>query len=143
LYVFMNSAFGNTIYWDPGNPGDGKLNSAAFLAENYWTPTRTNTRIIQPTGGNAPTQISAGQYWKGDYVRVNDITLGYTLNNKNLLKKAGIQKLRLSLKVVNPVQFTKFPGVDPEGAISQGNVNAYGDQSYLMRTYKFGLNLTF
>jgi len=143
LYVFMNSAFGNTIYWDPGNPGDGKLNQAKYVYENYWTPSRTNGTIIQPTGGNPPTNIAAAQFWKGDYVRVNDITLGYTLNNKNLLKKAGIQKLRLSLKVVNPVQFTKFPGVDPEGAISQGGVGAYGDQSYLMRTYKFGLNVTF
>ena len=142
LYIFMNGAVGNTIYWDPGNASDGKLNMPSYMVENYWTPTHTDARLLEPTLTNAPALINASYFWKGDYLKINDITVGYTVSPK-LLKKAGIQKLRFSLKVLNPIMFTSFPGVDPEGAIAQTNVSTFSDAGYWQRTYKFGLNITF
>lgn len=146
LYFFMTGNFGNTIYWDPGNASDGKLNPVASLQSSYWTPTRTNTSFVAPTGSNAPSTISATYFFKGDYVKVNDITLGYTLTNSKL-KHIGIQRVKLSVKVVDPFIFTKFPGVNPEGAIAQqrdnGALTAYGDAGWMMTSYKFGLNITF
>jgi TonB-linked SusC/RagA family outer membrane protein len=150
LYIFMNSAVGHTIYWDPGNVGDGKLNQTEYLANHYWTPERTDTKFIAPTGSNPPGQITAMFYWKGDYLKINDISLGYTLANNSFLKQIGIQRVRLSVKVLNPFIFTDFPGVDPEGLISNtetvmnaGSQRTYSDPGFLMRTYKFGLNVTF
>jgi TonB-linked SusC/RagA family outer membrane protein len=147
LYIFMNTAIGSTIYYDSGNVSDGKLNITQALANSYWTPTRTNTQYIAPTGSNAPSTISASYFWKGDYLKINDITLGYTIDKNKFLKDVGIQKVRITLKCLNPVLFTKFPGIDPEGAIAQqryyGSLNSFSDAGLLLRTYKVGLNVTF
>jgi hypothetical protein len=147
LYVFMNTAVGQTIWWDPGVGISGRYNQ---VAADYWTPTHTDTKYLAPHSGvEMPANITAMQYWKGDYLKINDITLGYTLSGNSFVKKAGIQKIRVYAKVLNPFLITNFPGNDPEGAIAQqrtswnNGLNAYGDPGYTMKTYKFGLNVTF
>ncbi len=147
LYVFMNTAIGQTIWWDPGIGISGRYNQ---VAADYWTPTHTDTKWLAPHSGvEMPSNITAMQYWKGDYLKINDITLGYTLANNAFIKKAGVSKIRVYVKIQNPFLFTSFPGVDPEGAIAQqrtswnNSLNAYGDPSYSMKTYLFGLNVTF
>jgi hypothetical protein len=93
-----------------------------------------------------PSNISAMYYWKGDFLKISDITLGYTLPDR-LTGIAKIQSIRFYAKVQNPFMFTNFEGVDPEGSISQqrtnGALTTYGDQSFTMRTYMLGVNVTF
>ncbi|MGD0340251.1 MAG: TonB-dependent receptor [Bacteroidales bacterium] len=144
LYVFMYGAFGQTIYWDPGVQIGGRYNS---YVNDYWTPTHTDTKWLAPhTDIQMPSNISAMYYWKGDFLKISDLTLGYTLPEQ-LTGKAKIQSIRFYAKVQNPFMFTNFEGVDPEGSISQQRVNGalvtYGDQSFTMRTYMLGVNVTF
>jgi hypothetical protein len=88
------------------------------------------------------------QYWKGDFLKISDISLGYSLS-KQVVNKLNIQKIRLYVKVQNPFMFTKFEGNDPEGSISSqrsksnGKITAYNDASFTMRNYMLGLNVTF
>jgi TonB-linked SusC/RagA family outer membrane protein len=153
LYVFMYGAFGQTIYWDPGIGLGGRSNTYNV---DYWTPTHTSTKWLAPHADmQMPSNITAMEYWSGDYFKISDITFGYTL--PGITSKIGIQKARVYIKVQNPFTFTKFPGIDPEGAISQqrnsvsGLLEKYnvttttliGDPGFTMKTYMFGLNLTF
>jgi TonB-linked SusC/RagA family outer membrane protein len=144
LYVFMYGAAGQTIYWDPGIGIGARSNT---YVNDYWTPTRTDTKWLAPhTDIQMPSNINAMFYWEGDYLKISDITLGYTLP-KNLLQKMVIQNIRVYAKVQDPFMFTKFEGNDPEGAIAQtrsgGTINSYGDAPFTMRTFMFGLNVTF
>src|SRR5690606_19240823 len=49
----------------------------------------------------------------GSFLRINNITLGYTLP-ANILKRVGIQSLRVYGTVNNLAVFTKYTGYDPE-----------------------------
>jgi TonB-linked SusC/RagA family outer membrane protein len=144
LYVFLYGSFGQTVYWDPGVSIGGRYNT---YVNDYWTPTRTNTKWLAPhTDIQMPSNISAMYYWEGDFLKLSDITLGYTLPG-DLTRKVQIQNVRFYIKLQDPYMWTKFEGNDPEGAISQtrsgGNLPTYGDQPFTMRTYMFGLNVTF
>lgn len=75
-------------------------------------------------------------YWleKGDFFRIDNITLGYTFNK--LWNSAS--SLRLTLGVTNLCTFTGYDGIDPE--LENGiDRNVYPRP----RTFNFGVNLTF
>ena len=71
------------------------------------------------------------------YVKVKNITLGYTFS-KNLLKKIGVERLRLYSTVTNPFVFTDFAGFDPEWA----GANLKQDAPSTI-TWQLGANLKF
>ena len=54
-------------------------------------------------------------YWleDGTYLRIRNITLGYSLPSE-LLDKYGLGKVRLYITGFNPFTFTKYRGYDPE-----------------------------
>jgi TonB-dependent starch-binding outer membrane protein SusC len=79
-----------------------------------------------------------GNYQDASFVKVKNITLGYTFN-ENLIKKIGLSRLRLYVNVLNPFTFTKYVGWDPEYAgITLQNGN--GPSSI---TYQIGINAKF
>ncbi len=137
LYVFMHGAAGYTVNWDPGYGPGGRYNTVQ-TSTGYWTPNNTETKFIAPhTDMQMPSNVSAMYFWKGDFLKVDDITFGYTLPS-TLTKRVQVKNVRVYAKVQNPFIITKFEGNDPEGSIGGG-----GDQGWTMKTYMFGLNLTF
>jgi hypothetical protein len=145
LYIFMYGAFGQIVYWDPGVGLGGRYSTYAV---DFWTPTHTDTKWLAPHSDmQMPSNITAMHYWKGDFLKISDITLGYTLPG-SLTTKVRIQRARLYAKVQNPYMFTKFEGNDPEGAIAQqrnddGDLESYRDAPFTMRIFMFGLNVSF
>ncbi|WP_430812903.1 MULTISPECIES: SusC/RagA family TonB-linked outer membrane protein [unclassified Carboxylicivirga] len=92
------------------------------------------------------TEVSALQnlskYGTGDYylekawfIRVKNITLGYTLPEQ-LLSRVKMKSLRVYANLMNPFLFTPYSGMDPE---TDSYVAAYPNQ----RTYSLGLQLNF
>lgn len=78
----------------------------------------------------------------GSYLRVKNITLGYSLPNV-LVKKLGASKLRFYVTAQNPITFTKYTGYDPEVG---GGVSSRGlDKGNYPVTslYTAGLNINF
>ncbi|HVG15887.1 MAG TPA: TonB-dependent receptor [Chitinophagaceae bacterium] len=84
----------------------------------------------------------------GSFLRLNNVTLGYSLP-KNLISKIGMSKLRLYATVYNAFLWTNYSGYDPE-------VSATRNSSYTAltpgvdfsgypksRTYTAGINVTF
>ncbi len=78
--------------------------------------------------------ISNAWLYNGSYVKLKNITLGYTLP-EHIANKIYTQKVRLYFSAENLFTITSYPGVDPEMG---------GDTSYpLMRQLSFGANITF
>lgn len=80
------------------------------------------------------------------YLRMKNITLGYTLPKK-LTTKAYIQKARVYFSAENPFFIYNGAGkykIDPEmeGGVSEGYAG-FGRNNPMMRSYSFGLQVTF
>jgi hypothetical protein len=93
-------------------------------------------------GGNG-TQASTRYLDKADFVRLRNLTLGYTLP-KSAIEKTGLSKVRLYLTGVNVLTFTNYSGYDPEARADQGN--RIGEEFYSAppaRTFAIGANFNF
>ena len=71
---------------------------------------------------------------KGDYLKLKNLTLGYTLP-ESLTSKISISKIRVYATGENLFAITEFPGLDPEMRATAGYST--------MRQYAVGLNVTF
>lgn len=91
----------------------------------------------------------------GSYLRLQTLTLGYTLP-KNLLAKVKIDKVRLYLTATNLFTITGYSGIDPEvNATPTGQSGFYSNLRIFptlnmdfgtyprARTFTFGANITF
>ena len=96
------------------------------------------------TSGKFEFWSSSANIFKGDYFRIKQIQLGYTLP-ENITKKAAISNLRLYVSLDDFFTFTKYPGLDPETASTNNTSGAGLDWgSYpTMQKVVLGVNLTF
>jgi TonB-linked SusC/RagA family outer membrane protein len=113
----------NHYFYDPDNPNDPRTNINAKYP-----------RLTQNTQNSSIRNSSDYYLFKGDYLKVKNITLGYTLPKK-LTSKINAEKIRLYVSGENLLTFTSFPGVDPE----QGSQPRYQP----VRHYAIGLNVSF
>ena len=121
--------------------GDFRDNIETKVAQNRWTPNNTNTNIPRANLNELP----ASTYFleKGDFFRINNLTLGYTLSIKTLAT-IKMQSLRVYATVQNLATFTNYSGFTPE--ISNGNTLAGGIESSIYpttRTFALGVNVGF
>lgn len=82
---------------------------------------------------------------KGDFLKLDNVTLGYTFN-PNFVK--GIKYLRLYMSGLNLLTFTGYKGLDPEATNYQGDFQfapgiEHRDRYPTTRTFTVGLNVTF
>ena len=79
----------------------------------------------------------------GSFLRLSDITLGYTLPKK-LTQKVGISKARFYVSASNLFIITKYSGYDPEVDIQTGLTSGMDYNRYpRSRSFVFGTNITF
>lgn len=80
----------------------------------------------------------------GSYLRIKNISLGYTLPD-NLIKKVYLKSARIYCSLQNPFTFTKYEGYNPE--VSNRSDATTNGEDYgvypLSRTTSIGINLTF
>ena len=80
----------------------------------------------------------------GSYLRIKNITMGYTLP-KNILQKTFIQSLRIYASVQNAFTFTKYEGYNPE--VTNRTTTTTIGEDYgvypLARVYTLGFNINF
>ncbi|NDV66907.1 TonB-dependent receptor [Bacteroides sp. 224] len=89
------------------------------------------------TGKN--TEFKSNNYVDASYWKIKNITIGYTFS-KNLMKKIGLEHLRIYANVLNPFTFTDYKGFDPEWADASIADGTGGPSSV---TYQIGLNVKF
>ncbi len=96
------------------------------------------------TYGTEEKYISSMFLEKGDYLKLNNLTLGYTLPS-SLMAKVKVQSLRVSLNVTNLFTLTGFSGYNPEVPLDQASAASFVSYNSMpqARTYSLGLNLIF
>ncbi len=150
LGVFFQFQGGNYIY----NGTKAGLRDQRFWnnhtdALNRWTPENTSGTFPRLVYGDNVTNGSAlvisENVEKGDFVRLRNVSLGYTFS-RTLLDKLKISNARIYGQVQNAFLITNYTGIDPEIS-SNGNANtgAGVDRNSVgqARTYTIGLNLGF
>ncbi len=124
----MSSSFyvgHNKDMWKTFNPETGQGSLPIWNADN---------------ASNSFTQQSDLNLIKASYFSIRNITLGYTLP-KNLMRKLGVEKLRIYATADNLGLWSKRQGFDPRVAMA-GSDDEYGGYSP-MRVISGGINLTF
>ncbi|WP_068472517.1 SusC/RagA family TonB-linked outer membrane protein [Saccharicrinis aurantiacus] len=114
---------------------------------DQWTPSNPNSHIPSYRGkpnehinyyGNTALWLE-----DGSFLRVRNITLGYTLPNR-MTEKANISKCRFFLTAQNPLTFTKYTGFDPEVGGTSINSRGLDKGNYpITSLYSVGVNLNF
>lgn len=144
LYLFLTGMFGQTLFIGSGYGHGGRYNTRDC---DYWTPENTNTIYRKPEiNAGDGTFDSAYKYHKGDFVKVSDISLGYTIP-RSLMNRIGVERARFYVQVQNPFIFTSYIQNNPEGFT--GNTrkwdNTYEESNNNIQTvsYLFGVNITF
>ena len=176
LNIFINGSYGNKVYnymkmklthmntlWsnqlkdvtgrarlEPINP------SKTYPAGSYWYNDVSNIRVAKP-GTNIPratitdpndNDVISDRYIEdGSYIRLKNISLGYTLPKK-WITKFGMENIRVYMNIQNLLTITGYDGYDPEIGASTADINGY---SYGVdngrypspTTYSFGLSLSF
>ena len=164
LLMAFNWSYGNDIYnankLDASAMTQNKVNVNIYkVFENrYRIFDENGQRVYDPEGLKALNKDATIWYpyqntpvvhsWgieDGSYLRLNNLTVGYTLP-KQLIKKASISQFRLYATVYNAWIWTNYSGLDPEvdgaknSSLSPGlDWNAYPRA----RTFTFGVNLVF
>ena len=110
---------------------------------NRWTGEGTSNKYpILRAGDNTNWQVSDLYIVDGSYLRLKNISLGYTLP-RSLTRQISIERLRFFVMAENLVTWTKYWGFDPE--ISSGGKSLGIDKGVYpqARIWTVGLNLTF
>ncbi len=118
-----------------------------------WYDDITNVRIAH--AGSLPRasimdpndndRISDRYIEDGSYIRLKNITLGYTFPKK-MVSKIGLESLRLQVNIQNLLTITGYDGYDPEIGASTASNNVMGLDNGRYpspTTYSFGLNVSF
>lgn len=106
-----------------------------------WTGPGTSNKVPRLYNGDANNWQSSDIYiFDGSYLRLKNITLGYTLP-KSLTMKVRVERLRFFVSAENLLTFTKYHGFDPE--IASGGTSLGVDYGVYpqARTWTVGFNI--
>lgn len=147
LTLSFGSAFGHKLYNGNRYFYESMKTPTNMLATvtNAWTPTNTNTDIPRAVYNDPNNNARESERFleSGDFVRLRQAQLGYTLP-KALLMKANIEKLRFYVSGDNLFTITGYEGIDPEFSTSSP-LNAGIDRHIypFTRSFTVGAQLTF
>jgi iron complex outermembrane receptor protein len=131
--VFFRGVFGNQIF----NVTKANL----FYTPNAATSNLSADLTAEDKVGDARNSFFSNRFIeRGDYVRLDNATLGYTVSSK--IK--GINSLRFYLTGENLMTITGYSGIDPE--INQGGIAPGVDNNNFFpktRVMMFGINASF
>jgi TonB-dependent starch-binding outer membrane protein SusC len=115
LSVFFQGVTGNQIYWAGYRQDRTEYNRAAMWYDERWTGPGTSTKFPRATDvdDNGNFKVSSLNVFDGDYLRLKNLTIGYTLP-ANISNKVFVKKLRVFYTGTNLLTWTKYPGTDPE-----------------------------
>jgi TonB-linked SusC/RagA family outer membrane protein len=142
LNIFLQGVAGNKIF-----NANRLYTEAMSVAQNQttetldrWTGEGTSNSMPRAVFNdpNKNTRPSDRYVEDGSYLRIKNVTLGYTLPTK-WIEKAHFSSIRVYASGLNIYTFTKYTGFDPEVGTSGIDNNVYP----VTATYSFGINLGF
>ena len=127
---------------------DTRDNIETSVAKNRWTPNNTSTDVPRAN----LNQLQASTYFleKGDFYRINNLTIGYAIPAASLLRYK-ITNLRIYVTAQNLATITGYSGFTPEilpfqnDATNPGVLNSGIETSAYptTRTFAVGVNVGF
>jgi TonB-linked SusC/RagA family outer membrane protein len=151
LSVFLQFSYGNDVfngsrlYLESLTGGDNQLESVTRRWKNPGDITDIPRATSDETATANNRRSSSRFIEDGSYLRIKNVTLGYTFNS-NWVKKVKLESVRLYCTTQNLYTFTHYSGLDPE-------VNYIGDDNTVIgtdfftypqsRSYNVGLNIKF
>ena len=150
LATYLYTSLGNKIFnlskwytdFYPSFPGA----AISTRVLDSWTPTHTNTsQPIFEDVGNFSTNLVPNSFYveNGSYLRMQNITLGYTLPS-NLLSKVNLSRVRISIAANNVFTVTGYKGLDPGvGGAADNNFGIDVGNYPITRSYNAGLSIGF
>jgi TonB-linked SusC/RagA family outer membrane protein len=103
--------------------------------KNWWTTENpSNDFWMNHVDAHRMAGVEAGIFESADFTRLKDVSVAYDLGGE-MLKKLGLNKLKVYVTGRNLMTFTKWRGLDPELSSSESIP--------LQKEYVFGLNLSF
>ncbi len=136
LTVFAMARYGQTIESDLLGWYTAKL-SNQIAGADYWTEDNQNAYYPVPGSGDEQSVMSALRYRDGSFIKIKNITLGYTLPQR-AVRIPYLDKCRVYVTAYNPFLYVKndqLKGTDPE--------TGGADSFPLYKQYVFGVNITF
>ncbi|MBO9728730.1 MAG: TonB-dependent receptor [Chitinophaga sp.] len=135
LSLLFVGAYGNDIVnefrkYNIAMNGKWTPTQAAF--DNRWKGAGTSTTIDKPSANSGNSiRDYANSLWveDGSYLRLRDITLGYTFNAKQL-SFAKVASIRVYVSAQNWLTLTNYSGYDPEVSWAIPTVNGWDRGNY-------------
>lgn len=150
LSANFTGAAGFQIAQSYRDPSSSQANYSRRILKR-WTGEGTSNEIPRVTYGDVGNWLFSDLYLQdGDYIRLQNLTMGYDF--KKLISLKGLSKMRLYFQVQNLFTLTKYDGMDPEiGSFNGTDGNSSDswvsgvDMGYYPhpRTFIVGLNLAF
>lgn len=131
------TATGATAQWVNGTTVYG-------IAPDALTALNANAKIWQPLKGSGAFYPSSWAIEDGSFLRINNITIGYSLPTK-AISRLRMSKLRFYVTGNNLAVFTNYTGFDPEVSVRSSPLTPGLDYSAYpkSRSFVFGLNASF
>ena len=124
--------------------GTGWYNAPKDILTTYWNgPGSTNENFAIDADSRMNLEMSDWYVENGSYVRLKNLTIGYTLPSE-WTKKITINNLRFFVAAQNLFTITGYSGLDPEiGEINNSPLYKGCDMGFYPqpRTFMFGLSL--
>ena len=105
-------------YWTDFNTFQGNRDRRVLY--DSWTPENRNAKLPVLDGSDgASGQVPVSYYVEpGGYLRLKNLSVGYSLP-ADVLKRVGIDRLRIYVQAQNLFTVTKYTGLDPEISTQQ------------------------
>jgi TonB-linked SusC/RagA family outer membrane protein len=172
LGLNFNWSYGNQVYNANylaafyGSKEDGLYkNRLNYLSNSYRIYDIQNGQLVKVTDPTALNALNAGAttflpyqenpvvstlgIQDGSFLRLNTVTLGYSLSSK-LVQKAGMSRLRIYGAIYNALTITGYKGLDPEvntntsqGSAQYPTIGLDWGAYPRARSFTFGLNVEF
>ena len=124
----------NDRYFDESNGRFASYNQSRRLLDRWKKP----GDVTDIPRHGVYTEFDSRLLEDASFLRLKNVMLAYSFP-KDLLRKSRVfQGVRIYAQAQNPLTFTKFSGLDPEGTS-----NIYAAQYPMARQFTFGLDLTF
>ncbi|MCE7067904.1 TonB-dependent receptor [Dyadobacter sp. CY326] len=113
-------------------------------ALNSWSKEGSSNTIPRVSINNANRNYRPSDLFveKGDFLRLKNLTLGYTIP-KTAASKLKMSQARIYVTGQNLITFTKYSGLNPELGYVNGQLNVDYAQYPLARTWTIGATISF
>ena len=132
---------GNRYFYEGMNSGSNFLRSSL----DSWTPSNTNTSVPRAIYNDPNGNMKESDRFleSGDFIRLRQLQLGYTLPI-DIISKAHLSNLRFYISGENLFTITSYSGIDPE--FSRASVLSTGIDRHIYpftRTFTIGAQVSF